>query len=320
MTDPLPSSRVFADSERLAVSIELTNVCNFRCPICPVSFRKDKAAQPAGAPYDRPYGYMEDAVFERAVDECRRTARTVNFSFFGEQTLHPHYARLMRTLRGQPFARDLNTNMGMVTPEIMQAWIDAEFDLVRISLDAITPEVFNSARPGRVIGFDGRPVAEADRMAVVNEKVRRWLAMPGRRPTQLVFVKSQHNDARELAAFVDHWRPFLTRGDRILAKRILSYGGKIADPNVVAHRCNVWEVRYLMIDWQGNASPCNLDTNMDLRLGNIMEHSVEELYWGERADGLRLRTGCLKDLSPCRTCSDGNNWESSQVWEPASAE
>ncbi|MBP2303203.1 hypothetical protein [Azospirillum picis] len=119
MTKALPISRAFADSEQMAVSIELTNVCNFRGPICPVSFRKQKVKQPAGAPYDRSYGYMENAVFERTIDECRRTARSVNFSFFGEQTLHPHYARLMRSLRGQPFSCDINTNMGMVTADIM---------------------------------------------------------------------------------------------------------------------------------------------------------------------------------------------------------
>ena len=94
----------------------------------------------------------------------------------------------------------------------------------------------------------------------------------------------------------------------------LSYGGKTADPLIAAHKCNVWDVRYLMIDWRGTLSPCNLDTNMDLVLGNVMEHSIDALYHGERANELRRRTGCLRDLTPCRTCSDGNNWSENETF------
>lgn len=69
-----------------------------------------------------------------------------------------------------------------------------------------------------------------------------------------------------------------------------------------------------MIDWRGVPSPCNLDTNMDLVLGNLLEDSLEGAYFGTRADELRKRTGCLKDLTPCRTCSDGNNWSRNETF------
>jgi radical SAM protein with 4Fe4S-binding SPASM domain len=130
-----------------------------------------------------------------------------------------------------------------------------------------------------------------------------------------VFVKSSHNVGQR-ERFLAHWRPRLGGDDVVLLKNVLSYGGKIVDPMITAGRCNVWEVGYCVIDWAGNVSPCNLDTNMDLALGNIMTDSIDALYHGERANLLRGRTGCGNDVTPCRTCTDGNNWSANETFKP----
>lgn len=309
----LPRSRELPAAERLRVSIELTNICNFSCPFCPQAYRHEESA-PAGSPYNRRQGMMGPELFARAVDECNRAADTVELGFFGEQTLHKRYVEYLLALKQRRFELALNTNLSFVTHAMLDAWVEAGVDSVRLSLDAVTPEVLNRARPGQVRDLDGRVVAEEERMAALNEKVERWLARPDHRPTRLVFVKSSHNAGDEKRKFVEHWTPFLGPQDSILAKLVLSYGGKTADPLVEAHRCNVWEMRYLMIDWRGVLSPCNLDTNMDLGIGNILEDSLEGAYYGARARALRERTGCGKDLTPCRTCTDGNNWSKNETF------
>jgi len=309
----LPRSRELAASERLRVSIELTNICNFACPFCPQAYKHELVA-PAGSPYNRRQGSMSPELFARAVDECNRVADTVELGFFGEQTLHKRYVECILAMKERRFALELNTNVSYVTHEMMEAWIDARVDMVRLSLDAITPEVFDRARPGKVRRFDGSLAADGERMAAVNEKVEWWLAQPEHRTTRLVFVKSSHNQGDEKRRFVEHWAPRLGRGDSILAKQVLSYGGKTADPLVLAGRCNVWEMRFLMIDWRGVLSPCNLDTNMDLAFGDLNVESLEAAYFGPRASDLRRRTGCLRNLTPCRTCSDGNNWSQNETF------
>lgn len=308
-----PVSPEYAPERQLRVSVELTNICNFTCPFCPQAF-KHAEATPLGAPYNRRQGLMSRATFERAIAECNRVAETVELGFFGEQTLHRDYVELVRSLRERRFRLEISTNVSYVTREMMQAWIDARVDLLRFSLDAVTPEVFNRARPGKVKDLAGRIVADGERMKAVNDKVRYWLALPEHRPTRLVYVKSSHNQGDERERFLAHWTPCLGPDDRILMKRVLTYGGKTADPLVLAHRCNVWDVRYLMIDWRGVVSPCNLDTNMDLALGNVLQDSIDALYHGPVANDLRRRTGCLKDLTPCRTCVDGNNWSNNETF------
>lgn len=310
-----PESRVYDEHERLVMSLEFTNVCNFRCPFCPQAYQH-LDNQPAGSPYDRKMGMMSRAVFDRALAEAHRVARTVELGFFGEQTLHKQYIEYIGALgRPRPFGVELNTNISMLTRDMMAAWIDAEIDLVRLSVDAIDGEVFNRVRPGLVRDLEGNTVDEVDRMAAINDKIEHWLSLPDHRPTRLVFVKSSHNVGQR-EKFLNHWQPRLGAGDVVLMKNVLSYGGKIVDPMIQAGRCNVWDVGYCVIDWAGNVSPCNLDTNMDLLLGNIMTESIDALYHGERAAALRDRTGCGNDITPCRTCTDANNWSGNETFKP----
>lgn len=311
MNGVLPASPTLAADERLRVSIELTNICNFSCPFCPQAYKKDE--QPGGSPYDRRQGRMSDEVFARALDECQRVADTVELGFFGEQTLHPRYADFIRRMSERSFKIELNTNISFLTDDMMDAWVEAKVDMVRLSLDAVTPEVFDRARPGQVRDLEGQVVPEERRLDALHEKVERWLERPDHRPTRIVFVKSSWNQG-ERDLFLDHWRPRLGRNDYVLMKQVLSYGGKTADRGIQpVGNCNVWDMRFLMVDWQGNLSPCNLDTNMDLKLGNVMDDSIEAIYHGPIATRLRGLTGCGRDITPCSTCADGNNWSANEV-------
>lgn len=301
--------------KRLIVAVEFTNVCNFRCPICPVSYRKKNGIQPAGAPYERKFGYMSEETFVRVLSECQRIARTVELSFFGEQTLHASYLQMLSSMKDRSFKLETNTNMSRVNRDTMDTWVDVDMDLVRISLDAVTSSVFNRARPGDVFDMEGNRVPQERRLETVNNKVREWLSRPDHRPTRLVYVKSSNNDAEnEKDKFVEYWKGQLGPMDQILCKRVLTYGGKVLDEEVRSGQCNVWEQGYLVIDHKGNVSPCNLDINMDLQLGNVMDASIESLYYSQKSENLKQQTGCGRNILPCRFCVDANNWSDNEYY------
>ena len=81
------------------------------------------------------------------------------------------------------------------------------------------------------------------------------------------------------------------------------------------HACNVWDMSYLMIGWTGATSPCNLDVNLRLTLGNIMKASIPKLYNSQKALNLRKATGCGKNIIPCKHCKDSNNWDKNEVYK-----
>lgn len=305
---PLQDSPYLPVEKRLIVGLEFTNACNFRCPICPQSYRYKKLPQPAGAKYDRPIGNISNVVFQRIVDECEKVAKTVELNFFGEQTLHPRYLDYLDVLaKRKNFLLVTNTNMSLLNEAIMQAWIDARFDQIRLSIDAIDDDVFDIARPGKVTDLNGNKIKK-NRLGAIHEKMHMWFALPDHRPTRLVFVESQYNKGQS-TKFIDYWTPFLGPQDELIVKPVLSYGGKISDPSISKGTCNVWDLKMCQLDWQGNVSPCNLDVNMELHLGNIMQRSLNDIYYSDSADALRQKTGCGNSIEPCSTCTDSNFWD-----------
>ena len=304
----LKQSPVVAPDQRLIVGLEFTNACNFRCPICPQSYRYSKQPQPAGATYDRAIGSISSAVFSRIADECERVAKVVELNFFGEQTLHPKYHDFLEILaRRKSYQLVTNTNMSLMDEKTMRTWIKAGMNQVRLSIDAIDDDVFDIARPGRVKDLQGNSIKK-NRLEAIHEKMKLWFSMPDHSPTRLVFVESQYNKGQS-ARFMDYWQPYLGVRDEIIVKPVLSYGGKIADPSITSGTCNVWDIKFCQLDWQGNVSPCNLDVNMDLHLGNIMENSLYDIYYSDFAGKLQKKTGCGKDITPCKTCTDSNFWD-----------
>jgi len=281
---------------KFRVSLELTNYCNFKCVICP-----------HGKPnlFTRKLGHISEKLFDYAIAQCNKYADTVEFGFFGEQLLHPQYNYFLRKLQRRNFKISVNTNLSLCNYETFKIWQEVGINDVRLSLDSSCAETFNRCRPGTVRDIRGNVVEEEMRFSAINEKVAYWLGLPGRgNPTRLVFVKSSNNQ-NERDRFISLWKERLKSIDYILFKQVVSYGGKIHDTFVQPGKCNIWQNKYVVIGWDGTVSPCNLDINLQLSMGNIVGDDLYKLYHGSQ---LRQQTGCRQPIAPCKSCFDSNNW------------
>lgn len=301
-----------------SVQIELTNHCNYRCGFCPQSIYKNPAY--SEAPFDRQKGYMEFALFKRAFDQAREFANEVNFSFFGEPTLHPEYNRIFRYMmqnRGH-LSIVTNSNLSYLTKNVMELWIDVGINQCRFSIDAAEPDTYDLVRPGgHILRLDGKPDKVRRRLHTIDAKVMYWHDLSNHCPTRHVYVVCEKNIA-EVDKYAKKWQPQLNSRDEIVFKNVLSYGGVLHkdtpgfDQMCHTNQCNVWEQASLTIDWQGNVTPCNLDVNMGLTIGNIKEKSLGELYKSAEWHRIR-RLSQAREISPCRTCLDANNWTNNVV-------
>lgn len=289
-----------------SVQVELTNHCNYACRLCPQSRRgRDNAPL---APYDRPRGFMEPGLFREVVAQAARCANEINLSFFGEQTLHPRFEEYMRVLAGRPASLRvvLNTNLSRLTRHTFALFREMRLDDLRLSIDAATSRTYDLVRPGaQVLDLDGAP-ATGDRFRAIRAKAEYWFALPGHTPTRHVFPVSSAN-RHEMRDFADFWLPRLGPGDLILFKNVLTYGGKVDDPMIQDAPCNAWDQDMLTVAWDGRVTPCNLDTNLDLAIGSVLERPLEELFRGPERAAARARARD-RDAPPCSTCRDSNNW------------
>lgn len=295
-----------------SIQVELTNHCNYRCRFCPQSgWREDVSA---AAPFDRAKGYMEFDLFRRVIDEAKRIACEVNFSFFGEPMMHPEFLGFMDHLknRGPGLRVVMNTNLSLATAEIFRKLIEIELNDLRLSIDAASAETYELVRPGKEhVNLDGS-CGRGGRFATICEKAEYWLSLPDHRPTRHVFTVNSINRS-EIGMFVERWLPLLGEGDIILTKNVVTYGGKISDDLIGENPCNVWDQRVLTVDWTGRVSPCNLDTNMDLAIGSLSESTLLELFRSEEYQRM-MKLSQAQQIASCRCCVDANNWSKNVVF------
>ena len=253
-------------------------------------------------------------LFRRVVDQANEISREINLSFFGEPTMHPDFMKFMDYLKGRnPELRVvMNTNLSFATREILDKLIEIQLSELRLSIDASTAQTYDDVRPGKhYVDLDGR-ARTGERFEVICQKAEYWLGLADHRPTKHVFTVSSRN-RHEIKSFVLRWLPLLGSQDVILVKSILTYGGKMSDPLVRSNPCNVWRSDLLTVDWTGQVSPCNLDTNMDLAIGSVLEHTLLDLHQSKARKQVG-RQSRKRVIVPCRTCVDSNNWSRNIVF------
>lgn len=280
------------------VQIEITNCCNYRCANCP---RGSEV-------FTRKKGYMPIDLFRKVLKESFKASRFINFSFFGEPLLHPEFMGFMDIIKDRPagFKVVMNSNLSLATKKIFDKFIEIDLDTLKISIDAATNGTYDLVRPSSsCFSLDGTK-SRTKRLDIIDEKVVYWFGISNHVPTKHVLPVSSLN-IHEVLSYVDKWKPLLSSRDEILIKNVLTYGGKNSDPLVSKCSCNVWDQGVLTVDWQGNVSPCNLDTNMDLIVGNVGEQSFLDICSGNKFNSL-MEMSKSKSIYPCNKCVDANNW------------
>ncbi|MHC4217248.1 MAG: SPASM domain-containing protein [Planctomycetota bacterium] len=149
-------------------------------------------------------------------------------------------------------------------------------------------------------------------LRVVNKLSRMLGRLPDHPHTQLVYVTTDANrDDRQ--QYLEYWLPRMGPDDCVVMKSVLSYGGVMDDPYMTEHPCTIPEDHRLNVAWNGDCTPCNLDVNVALCVGNIHETSdlmdmTRTPRYGMVMDGIRAKQGI------CRKCTDANNHRESTLY------
>jgi radical SAM protein with 4Fe4S-binding SPASM domain len=257
--------------------------------MCPQSVYGDESE--GGNQFNREKGYLSDEVFELFLDNARKYAKSVTVSFFGEQMLHPKFSHyISRLAEKRSYKLILFSNFSLITERVVFAIMDC--DIVKISLDASNGELFNRLCP------------TGNYQKIVDD-IEMWLCLDRHPKTYLVYVTSSINK-HDKQAFLDKWLPKLPKNDGIITKSVISYGGVIKDAYMSENACKVAGQNRLTVAWNGDCSPCNLDVNMEMNVGNILEtNDVAEMldsrHYKYMLDVIRDKRGI------CSNCYDANN-------------
>ncbi|HLQ37383.1 MAG TPA: radical SAM protein [Planctomycetota bacterium] len=296
----------------LIVSVEPTNSCNMKCPMCPTGL----------GVLTRRKGMMDLERFAGLVRQLERTTLIMTFWGWGESTLNPQLYDLIRIAHDRGIFTMLTINGTSIDAERI---LDCGLDYLVVSFDGLREE---SYRPVRIGGDLQAAKAGVGRLAA--RKRERGLARPR---INMGFIVTRLNepelpglDEQARAIGFDATRPkYLHVVTRQVAEQLRPLSevlrgqvgivgpGRTIEPSIpgivrppAPNGCGLlWE--YAMVYWDGTMVPCCYDWDAEQPLGNAFTTPFAEVWRGEVYREFRRRVTNDKQSIPlCRECQGGD--------------
>ena len=122
------------------ITVEPTNHCDLKCPLCPTGIG-DKSVE---------YGLLRLEKFKKVIDIFGKWAQTIQLFSWGEPTLNKSFIEMIRYASQDPYKIRSSTsvNLNNVTDEQIKGLLTSNLDLLTISIDGITQEIYEKYRVG----------------------------------------------------------------------------------------------------------------------------------------------------------------------------
>ena len=266
-----------------SLDIELTNRCNLKCPGCP---REDM---------NRPQGDMSFDLFKKIIDASYPYTYFAWLHMFGEPLLNNNVLKMIRYASKNYFACGISTNATVLNKDFAKKLCLSGLDTIIFSIDATTKKTYKKIRTG-------------GNFNQVVKNTEQFLNLPERkniRHTIIQMIRMENND-HEVDEFISKWKG----SDRsVHIKEEESWAGHFNIKNnrnpIKRFPCRkLWE--RLTIDWQGNASICCRDFQMQVKIGNVEKDSLSDIWNGHRMVQFRkaLIKNQLDDVYLCKMCNE----------------
>ncbi|MCJ7616102.1 MAG: radical SAM protein [Desulfobacterales bacterium] len=265
--------------------IEITNVCNLGCIMCPRSYMSRKK------------GMMDMGLFKKIINESKGKVEFIYLHLFGEPLMHPHIIDMIKYCKEAGIFTGLATNATLLDNVKSKEIANSGLDFMVISFDGINKEEYEKIRRG-------------GNYEKTLEYIKGFLQIKGKKPhtvLQLIYMNFTRDKIKEYTNF---WGSFNIEAVRI--KPLQTWSGEIENINELSTKeyfkgqkpCDrPW--RHLCILWDGTATPCEFDFNGAYPLGNIRDQSIEEIWNNERIIELRNQhiSHNINEVKICKSCT-----------------
>lgn len=282
------------------LSLEVTSICNLKCPMCPRTFS------------DRKFSHMSLPLYKKLIDEiavhdAEKRVEQVALQGYGEIFLHPQWFEIVeyasRKIKNA-YIR-LDTNGTLMKEPIVEKLFECHLKALTVSVDGIDPETYSFLRTGGK--YD-------DLVANVRSFIAARKKSPDRGPE--LFLQIIESDYTR--PYLERYRAFWTQeiGDAVrihvsvipfhdFAGQIENEKFESRDKQRLFVNLPCYRMTYeVEIFSDGVTSFCCLDSERQLLIGSVQDRSIADLWHDPDAARLRaeMRKGDYRNLVLCRTC------------------
>lgn len=285
----------------IAVGIELTNICNLRCPEC----------NSGSGLMTRSRGYMHKDLFEKIISELSSYLYNVNLYFQGESMMHPQFFRILASCRN--IHTTLSTNGHFLTGKNAEEIVRSGLNKLIISLDGMDKTSYSSYRVNGdfdLVTEGIKNIAEARKRNSSQLKVVIQFLVNRTNETQIQAVKkfaadmdaSLHLKSMQIIDedSFESWLPAISR-----YRRYKKNGTEYEIKNNLPDRCaRLWFNP--VITWDGKVIPCCFDKDADYSMGDMNEEPFSEIWNGPKYRLFRKNLVTRRSaIRICRNCTSG---------------
>ncbi|MBI2867263.1 MAG: radical SAM protein [Chloroflexi bacterium] len=257
--------------------IDLTNICQLKCPLCHTGLGNVNRAK----------GFMAYDLYRKAIDQIKDYAIWLSLYSWGEPLLHRELPKFLAYAHGANIATVMSSNLNAhVSPERAEEIVASGLDSLIISLDGVTQEVYQQYR------VRGRLENVMKNIRLLVETKRR---LRSKTPfLEWQFIVMRHNEhqipearkmAKELGVnLITFKKVDFPHGiyDEALAKRFLPESAAkerkerpFDKPYNEDEGGKCWRLwRTGIINWDGGYAPCCYLTDAKDDFGNINTDSI----------------------------------------------
>lgn len=250
--------------------VDVTDVCNLRCPYCPTGRNQDSG---------RPVRVIPLDIMRRFLDEMAPHLVSINLFNWGEPFIHPHIAEIVSMCHQRNLCVTISSNLSVAFTKRILATCEAGLDYLIVSLSGIRQETYARYHKG----------GHLDRVIANTKAIVEWRKRLGRsRPfIEWKYLLFKHNTGEIQACEA------LADGLGVDIFRVKTGGGPEEvcvgdDQDPAASNCpELWRMAVLSADG-GIPGCCYLYWKHD-DFGEMSERTVAQVRGGERfVQGRRL--------------------------------
>lgn len=280
----------------LMLILDITNVCNFKCPHCP---------QPIMASLPKYHAsYLDFTAYSRIIEEIAgQNVKFIRFTGNGEPMLHKRFMEMVA------FAKEktkiplvLTTNGSLLGPDKAGKLLELGMDVIDVSLDAWTKEKYRIVRKG---GNYHEVMGNLHYLLALREKKKSKTRI-------MVNMIRQNLVADEVDAFQKYWSPLV---DFVLVRTLHSATKRVNRMEVEEsmernqpqrHACaHLW--KRLTIDFDLNVKFCAHDWFEEAVLSKLDDGGIQKIWFSERLREIR-RAHLENNYRKIPVCADCPDW------------
>ncbi len=285
------------------ISIEPTNACNLRCPVC----------ETGNGSMERASGLLDFDCYKALIDEVAPTTSVLLFYFMGEPFLHKKAYEMIRYARQKNIYVETCTNGDYVDPKGI---IYSDVNDVSFQIGGMTQ---NTHEIYRVRGKLSR--VQANLEGLISERKK---TPQSNVKINVGFVVMKHNEhevpeflrwAKEIgvdqANVIDPCVRNIEEGVKLLPedKKYWFYDedafkkGILRPKHIPDNECT-WIWNSTTINWDGSVVPCCRDPNGHHTFGNVFNTPLSKIWNGEEMRNFRRSIlTAQKTVDICKLCS-----------------